>query len=124
MPLFLHKFTFSFLYIDRTGSHLIRVSLNSARHSAFENQANLTMKKENNREIPDPPDQSGRDLINPEETASLPEPAEDPCGLNDQNVPVYNFEVLADGQLMVMIRLGSEVYMLRRTRGGKLLLNK
>ena len=72
----------------------------------------------------DPRDQSGRDLINPEETASLPEPAEDPCGLNDQNVPDYNFEVLADGQLMVMIRLGSEVYMLRRTRGGKLLLNK
>ena len=124
MPLFLHACPFTFESIGRKVSHLVRVSLNSARQTTSENQARLTMKKENNREIPDPADQSGRDLINPEETASLPEPAKDPCGLNDQNVPVYNFEVLADGQLMVMIRLGSEVYMLRRTRGGKLLLNK
>ena len=124
MPPFLHEFAFSFLYIERKGSHLVRVSLNSARQTTSENQARLTMKKENNREIPDPSDQSERDLINPEETAGLPEPAEDSCGLKDQNVPIYNFEILADGQLMVMIRLGSEVYMLRRTRGGKLLLNK
>ncbi len=36
----------------------------------------------------------------------------------------HDYETLSDGQSVVHIRLGSEVYTLRRTQSGKLLLNK
>lgn len=82
------------------------------------------MTKDNTRSVPDSPDRMGHDLNKPDETASQADPAQDACGRYDRSVPVYDFEALADGQRMVMIRLGSEVYTLRRTQGGKLLLNK
>jgi hemin uptake protein HemP len=66
------------------------------------------------------------DLVNPNATMYQPAPARLSIegDRDEQSVPVYDFEVLSDGQRIVKIRLGGEVYSLRRTQGGKLLLNK
>lgn len=82
------------------------------------------MNKDKKQEAPNPRDRVRHDLRKPDETPREPEQAEESCGLHDQNVPVYDFEFLAEGQRMVMIRLSGEVYTLRRTQAGKLLLNK
>lgn len=41
-----------------------------------------------------------------------------------QDIPCYSFEALSHEQRQIRIRLGHEVYILRRTQADKLLLNK
>ncbi len=41
-----------------------------------------------------------------------------------RSVPLFDFEELFGNQSVVLIRLGDQVYELRRTRTGKLVLNK
>ena len=62
--------------------------------------------------------------MNPSATMDQPARLSIEGDRDEQSVPVYDFEVLSDGQRIVKICLGGEVYSLRRTQGGKLLLNK
>ena len=41
-----------------------------------------------------------------------------------KSVPLFDFEELFGDEVVVLIRLGNEVYELRRTKTGKLVLNK
>ncbi len=41
-----------------------------------------------------------------------------------KSIPEVDFEQLSGNQVLVRIRLGSEVYELRKTKAGKLVLNK
>lgn len=41
-----------------------------------------------------------------------------------KSTPVFDFEKLSGKELVVLIRLGNEVYELRKTKTGKLVLNK
>ncbi|MEZ6132349.1 MAG: hemin uptake protein HemP [Planctomycetaceae bacterium] len=45
------------------------------------------------------------------------------CRSNHQH-PEFDFDQLAQGEDIIHIRCGEEVYQLRRTRAGRLLLNK
>ena len=41
-----------------------------------------------------------------------------------KSVPLFDFEEIFGNEVVVLIRLGNEVYELRKTKTGKLLLNK
>lgn len=41
-----------------------------------------------------------------------------------KSVPLFDFEELFGDEVVVLIRLGNEVYELRKTKTGKLVLNK
>lgn len=109
---------------DRRAFSRVCIFLDSTKQETQEDWAIRTMKNDKKQIDQSSRDRSGHDLLLPDQTVHQQGPAEKSQDRHDPCVPIYDFEVISEGQRMVIIRLGGENYTLRRTQGGKLLLNK